>query len=99
MEELNPQLEVAEDPVAKVTVEGVHDAARLVEGATNADSVRVPWNPFRLVSVTVDVPEELDGNVTVDGLAVILNPDGAITLTLMMDECDSAPLVAVTVTV
>jgi hypothetical protein len=92
-------LDVAEDPDVKVTVEGVHDEVRPVDGATDVDRLRDPWNPFRLVTVTVDVPDEPDGKVTVNGFAAILNPDGAITLTLMTTEWDSAPLVPVTVTV
>ncbi len=79
-------MDVEEDPDVKVTLVGVHDEVRPVEGATDVDRVRDPWNPFRLVTVTVDVPDEPEGKVTVDGLAEILNPDGAITLTLMTTE-------------
>ncbi len=96
---MNPQLDVADVPDVKVTLVGLHDAVRPVEGATDVDRVRDPWNPFRLVTVTVDGPDKPDGKVTVDGLAAILNPDGATTLTLMMTERDCEPLVPVTVTV
>ena len=99
MEELNPQFDVAEAPDVKVTLEGVHDVVRPVDGAATVDRVRDPRNPCRLVSVTVDVPDESDVKVTVDGLAPIVNPDGAIALTLMMAEWDRPPLVPVTVTV
>ena len=90
---------MAETPDVKVTLVGMHDAIRPVRGVTDVDRLRDPVNPFRLVSVTVDVRDELAGKVTIVRLATTLKSGGAITLTLMLTGCDSKPLVPVTVTV
>ena len=93
------QFDVAEPPELSVTLVGVHVAVRPVDGAIVFDIVRDPTNPLRLVSVTVEAPDEPAGNVTVEGLATILKSAGAITLTLIVTTCDKDPLVPVTVTV
>ena len=98
VEELKLQIEMAEAPEVKATGVGVHEVVRPMEGATDVDSVRDPENPFRLVSVIVDVPDEPAGKVTVDELATTLNPDGVTTVTLMIAAWDNEPLVPVNVT-
>ncbi len=99
VDELKVQFEVAELPEVIVKLVGVQEVARPVEGDTEVESVREPVNPLRLVSVTVDVPDEPAGKVTVDGLAVMLKSTSLTTLTLTETEWDSEPLVPVTVTV
>ena len=99
VDELKLQVDMAEIPEVKVTLVGVHEAVRPVKGVTDVDRVTDPVNPFRLVSVTVDAPDEPAGKVTIDGLAATLKSGGAITLTLMVTLCDSEPLVPVTATV
>lgn len=63
---------------------GEHVTVSPVAGDTDLDSVRDPVKPLRLVTVTVDVPDVPDGNVTVDGFVVMLKSGGAITLTEMV---------------
>ncbi len=88
-----------EPPDVRDTVVGVHVAVSPVDGVTVLETVRDPTNPFKLVRVTVDVPDEPTGKVTVEGLATMLKSGGAITLTLIVREWDREPLVPVTVTV
>ncbi len=99
VEELKLQVDVEDPPEVGVKLVGVHDAVRPVEGVTDFDNVNEPVKPLRLVRVTVDAPDEPIGNVTVDGLAVILKSGGATTLTLMVAVWVSEPLVPATVTV
>ena len=99
VDELKLQMDMAEIPEVRITLVGAHDAVRPVTGLTDVNRLRDPANPFKLVSVTVDVPDEPAGNVTIDGLAATLKSGGAITLTLMVTVCDNEPLVPATVTV
>ncbi len=99
VEELKLQVDVAEPPELNVTLVGEHEAVKPVDGVTDLERVRDPVKPFRLVSVTVDAPDDPTGKATVDGLATMLKLGGAITLTLIVDRWDSEPLVPVTVTV
>lgn len=84
VDELKLQVDMAEIPEVKVTLVGVHEPVRPLRGVTVVDRVRDPVNPFRLVSVTVDAPDDPAGNVTIDGLAAMLKSGGAITLRLMV---------------
>ncbi len=84
VEELKLQLELADAPEARVTLVGVHETVRPVDGVTDRDTVKVPAKPLRLVIVAVDVPVEPTGNVTFVGLTVTLKSGGAITFTLMV---------------
>ncbi len=99
VEELKLQFDVADPPEVNVKLVGVQEAVRPVEGVTVLDRVSDPVKPFRLVSVTVDAPDEPTGKVTVEGLAVTLKSGGAITVTLIVTTWDREPLVPVTVTV
>ncbi len=69
VEELKLQLELAELPELTARLVGLQATLRPVDGLTEVDRVIVPLNPLRLVSVTVEVPDEPAGNVTVEGLA------------------------------
>ena len=73
-------------------------ADRPLDGVTVHESVSEPTNPLRLVSVTVEAPDEPAGKVTVEGLAVTLKSGGVITVTLIVAEWESVPAVPVTVT-
>ncbi len=92
-------MDVAEPPEASATLVGAHVAVSPVDGVTVLERVRDPTKPFRLVRVTVDVPAEPIGKVTVEGLAMTLKSGGAITLTLIVTEWEREPLVPMTVTV
>lgn len=60
------------------------------------DRVMVPLNPLRLVSVIRLVPDVPRGRLSDDGLMEMEKSD---TMTRTETECDSDPLVPVTVTV
>jgi hypothetical protein len=66
------QFDVPDPPDVKVTLVGVHVVVRPVAGLIVLDNVSVPTKPLRLVSVTVEEPDEPDGKVAVDGFATIL---------------------------
>ncbi len=86
----------AEPPETSVTLVG----PTLAPGPpdTLGARVTVPLKPFRLVTVTTDVPEEPDGKLKETGLGEMLNSGGAPTVTLTVTEWDSNPLVPITVT-
>ncbi len=65
-------------------------------GETAVERVTVPVNPLRLVSVIRLVPDVPRGRLRDDGLMEIVKSD---TMTRTETECDSDPLVPVTVTV
>ena len=71
VEELKLQLELAELPELTARLVGLQATLRPVDGLAEVDRVIVPLNPLRLVSVTVEVPDEPAGNETVEGLADI----------------------------
>ncbi len=99
MEELRLQFDVPDAPEARVKLVGVQVAVSPVTGETVLDRVKVPVNPLRLVRVTVEVPVDPTGKVTIVGLAMMLKSGGAITLTGILTVCVSEPLVPVIVTV
>jgi len=59
----------------------------------------IPLNPLSAVTVIVDDPEDPEVKETLVGLAAIVKSGGAVTVTATVAECDSVPLVPVTVTV
>ncbi len=66
------------------------------EGETAAVSDRLPERPFRLVRVTVELPEEPAGTEVKAGLAEIVK---STTWTINWRGCVRDPLEAMTVTV
>ena len=90
---------MAELPDDRVALVGEQVAERPMDGLTDHVRLSEPANPLRLVRVTVDVPDEPIGNVTVEGLAVTLKSGGAITLTEIVAEWVREPDVPVMVTV
>jgi hypothetical protein len=68
------------------------------EGETDDSKTTVPVNPLIGVTVMVEVPALPALTVTLVGLAVT-EKSGTATLKLTVAECDSVPLVPVTVTV
>ena len=99
VDEVNVQVELAELPDDRETLVGLHSTVRPVEGVTDSARFTFPEKFPMLVRLMVDEALEPDWKLTVDGLAATLNPDDAATLTLMIAEWDSEPLVPVTVTV
>ena len=89
-------VEVVEPPELNVRLVGLQVAVRPLAGATELETVTVPWKPFRLVTVSVDELDVPAGNVTVDGLA---GTEKSATVPVTEAECVSAPLEPVTVTV
>jgi len=79
-----------------VTLVGVRVQVKPVAGETVAVRETIPLNPFRAVTVTVDVPEAPARIVTVAGLAAIVK---SWTVKVTVAEWDIVPLVPVTVTV
>ncbi len=96
MEELRLQVDVVEPPEFNVRLVGLQVAVRPLGGVTELERSRVPWNPLRLVILTVDELDVPVGNVTVDGFAVTAK---SATVTVTVAVCVSAPLEPVTVTV
>ena len=92
-------MELADPPEVRVKLIGLHVTVRPVDGDTDTDNVSDPLNPLTLWSVSMDVPEEPTGKVTVDGLDETLKSGGVTTLTLIATVCDREPLVPTTVTV
>jgi len=98
LDEMNVQVELAELPDERKTLVGLHEAVKPVEGVTDSARFTSPEKFPKLVRLMVDEPLEPDSNPIVDGLAEILNPDDAPTLTLIMTEWDREPLIPVIVT-
>ena len=98
VDEVNVQVEFAEPPDERNRLVGLHETVRPVEGVTDSARFTLPEKFPKLVRIMVDEPLEPDRKPTVDGLAATVNPDDAATLTLIMAEWDSEPLVPVTVT-
>jgi hypothetical protein len=96
VEEFRLQVDEVEPPEFNVRLVGLQAAVRPLGGVTELETSIVPWNPLRLVIVTVDVLEVPVGNVTVDGLAATAK---SATVTVTVAVCVSAPLEAVTVAV
>ena len=96
---MSVQVELAELPDERRTLVGLHETVKPVEGVTDSVRFTLPEKFPRLVRLMVDEALEPDWKLTVDGLAVTLNPDDATTLTVMMTWWDSEPLVPVIVTV
>ncbi len=92
------QKELAEPPDERVTFAGLHETLKPLEGVTDSARLTLPEKFPRLVRSMVDEALDPTGKVTVGGLAATLKSDDAITLTLMMAEWDSEPLVPTTVT-
>ena len=99
VDEVSVQVELAELPDERRTLVGLHETVKPVEGVTDSVRFTLPEKFPRLVRLMVDEALEPDWKLTVDGLAVTLNPDDATTLTVMMTWWDSEPLVPVIVTV
>jgi hypothetical protein len=99
VEEVNVHVELAEFPDESRTLVGLHETVRPVDGLTDSARFTLPEKFPKLVRLMVDDPLDPDRKLTVDGLAKMLNPDDATTLTLMVIEWDREPLVPVTVTV
>jgi len=99
VDEVSVQVELAELPDERKTLAGLQDTVRPVVGVTDSARSTLPEKFPRLVRLMIDEALEPDSKLTVDGLAVTLNPDDATTLTLIVTWWDSEPLVPVTVTV
>ena len=99
VDEANVQVELAELPDERKTLAGSHETVRPVDGVTDSVRFTLPEKFPELVRVMVDEALEPDWKLTVDGLAAIVNPDDATTLTLIVTWWDSEPLVPVIVTV
>jgi len=99
VDEVIVQVELAELPDETKTLAGLQDTVRPVDGVTDSVRFTLPEKFPRLVRLMVDEALEPDWKLTVDGLAVTLNPDDATTLTLIVTWWDSEPLVPVIVTV
>jgi len=83
-------------PEVRVTDELLSDVLGPGVGETIVERVTVPANPLRLVNVIRLVPDVPRGRLSDDGLTVMEKSD---TMTRMETECESDPLVPVTVTV
>ena len=99
VDDVKVQVELAEFPDERKTLVGLHATVRPVVGVTDSVRFTLPEKFPRLVRLIVDEALEPDWKLTVDGLAVTLNPDDATTLTLIVTWWDSELLVPVTVTV
>jgi len=89
-------VEVLCPPEVKLTVELLSDVLGPEVGETTVERVTVPANPLRLVSVIRLVPDVPRGRLSDDGL---METEKSDTITRTETECDSDPLVPVTVTV
>jgi len=83
-------------PEVKLTVELLSDVLGPEVGETTVERGTVPSNPLRLVSVIRLVPDVPRGRLSDDGL---METEKSDTITRTETECDSDPLVPVTVTV
>jgi len=99
VDEVNVQVELAELPDERKTLAGSHETVRPVDGVTDSVRFTLPEKFPEPVRVMIDEALEPDRKLTVDGLAAIVNPDDATTLTLIVTWWDSEPLVPVIVTV
>src|SRR2546430_9924643 len=93
---LTLSVEVLCPPEVKLTVELLSDVLGPEVGETTVERVTVPANPLRLVSVIRLVPDVPRGRLSDDGL---METEKSDTITRTETECDSDPLVPVTVTV
>ena len=93
---LTLSVEVLCPPGVRVTDELLSVVLGPEVGKTAVDRVTVPANPFRLVRVIRLVPDVPRGRLSDDGLMEMEKSD---TMTRTETECDSDPLVPVTVTV
>ncbi len=89
-------MEVVEPPELKVRLVGLQEAVRPLTGDTELESVRVPANPLRLDTVTVDDPVVPVGKVTVDGFELT---EKSCIVTVIVAECVRGPFEPVTITV
>lgn len=72
------------------------------EGDTETERFTVPLNPFMLVKVRLNAPEELRGMLMDEGLPEIEKSGTTVTdvtVTGIVVECEIEPLVPVTITV
>ncbi len=88
-------MEAVEPPELKVKLVGLQEAVRPLRGETELDSARVPANPLRLDTVTLDDPVVPVGNITVDGLEPT---EKSCMVTMIVAECVRAPFEPVTIT-
>jgi hypothetical protein len=93
---LTLSVEVLCPPGVRVTDELLSDVFGPGVEETAVERVMVPANPLRLVSVIRLVPDVPRGRLRDDGLMEMEKSD---TMTRTETECDSDPLVPVTVTV
>jgi hypothetical protein len=98
VEEVNVHVELAELPDESRTLAGLHETVRPVDGLTDSARLTLPEKLPMLARLMADDPLEPDRKLTVEGLAAMLNPDDATTLTLIVTEWDREPLVPVTIT-
>jgi len=98
VDDVKMQRELAEPSDERVTFDGLHETLKPLEGVTDSARLTLPEKFPRLVRLMVDEALDPTGKVTVGGLAATLRSDDAITVTLMMTEWDSEPLVPTTVT-
>ncbi len=74
------RLEEAVPPGLRLTLAGLAEAVRPL-GVTDVESVMVPVNPLKLLSVIDDVPEEPAGMVRLDGLdEMVKSPTPTVTV-------------------
>ncbi len=85
-------------PDESVTLVGLTGAVR-PDCDTDVESITVPEKPLRLARLMVDVPDEPDWKLRLEGPLEMLKSGEATTLTVTVVECDKEPLVPVTVTV
>ena len=95
MDDDTVRVELPEPPELRTTDEGLTDAVS-PDGDVVVDNVTIPVNPLRLPSWTVDAPEDPLRMVREAGLDETVK---STTLTVTTTECESDPIVPVTVTV
>jgi hypothetical protein len=90
---------VSDDPACppeeRVRVEGFRDNAIPDDEAVTATD-KLPAKPFRLETVSVTEPDELEGILIEDGLAARAKSGGRVTVTEIVTEWDNDPEAPVT---
>ncbi len=91
-------VELPEPPALRVTVVGFRETVAPEEGTIVVERVTVPENPFRLLTVIVDVPDDPDWTVRADWLLETLKSGASVTVTVTVVEWTRDPEVPVMVT-
>jgi len=90
--------EEPEPPLERVTLVGFKEADS-PDGDTEGARLTVPTKPLRLVRLIVEVAEDPAWKLRLAGLLEILKSGGTTTFTDTATQCESEPLVPVTLTV